>query len=70
MDQAHKKCANIKEVYEACYRKWYSEKFLSGNIEGGCQDEFDEYKDCVTSAIRSQAQLKGVKLMRGEEEKK
>ncbi|GBG26536.1 TP53-regulated inhibitor of apoptosis 1 [Hondaea fermentalgiana] len=53
MEKANKKCAKIKQVYENCFRQWYTEEFMKGNVMPGCQDEFDEYKDCVIAVMQN-----------------
>lgn len=55
MEEANKQCAKIKQVYENCFRQWYTEEFMKGNIKPGCQDEFDEYKDCVIAVMQRKA---------------
>lgn len=57
MEEANKKCESIKDIYEGCYRNWYKDKFMKGVIEAGCQDEFEEYKDCVRLAMNQHKQI-------------
>jgi len=37
LEEANKKCAKIKQVYENCFRNWYSQEFIKGNVLPGCQ---------------------------------
>lgn len=57
MEEANKRCETIKTIYERCYRKWYREEFMQGKFEPACQDEFEEYKDCVRIAMRNKKNL-------------
>lgn len=41
-------CAKEKEVYQQCFLKWYSEKFLQGDLKEGCKEEFSAFRDCMT----------------------
>ena len=40
-------CASLKKRYETCFNHWYTEEFLKGQLEPKCQEEFEEYRDCV-----------------------
>ena len=40
-------CASLKKRYEKCFNHWYTEEFLKGQLEPKCQEEFEEYRDCV-----------------------
>ncbi|KAL1985140.1 hypothetical protein VTN96DRAFT_8269 [Rasamsonia emersonii] len=44
-------CNNLKEKYDTCFLKWYSEKYLRGNTEDECADLFKEYKKCLNKAL-------------------
>jgi len=37
----------FSQDYEQCFNRWYSEKFLKGDVEPACQTLFEEYKACV-----------------------
>ncbi|CRK41976.1 hypothetical protein BN1723_018935 [Verticillium longisporum] len=47
-------CNEVKERYDTCFLKWYSEKYLRGvgadNNE--CADLFKSYQKCLTVAIK------------------
>ncbi|KAL1962518.1 hypothetical protein VTN77DRAFT_9639 [Rasamsonia byssochlamydoides] len=45
-------CNNIKEKYDTCFLKWYSEKYLRGITEDECADLFKEYKKCLSKALK------------------
>jgi len=52
MEAANAKCAKIKQVYENCFRDWYAEQFMKGDVRPACQDEFEEYRECVILAMK------------------
>jgi len=33
--------------YEQCFNRWYTEKFLKGDVTPACEDLFLEYKTCI-----------------------
>lgn len=68
MDSLGPECTPLKQRYDACYNKWYVDVFLQGralnsddvaknkNANGDvvpCKEFFDDYKACVTIAIKS-----------------
>ena len=40
-------CAELKETYDKCFNKWYSEKFLKGDLSSDCEQIFKLYKVCL-----------------------
>ena len=40
-------CNELKKEYDACFNKWYSEKFLKGDVRPECEEMFKKYKACV-----------------------
>ncbi|ELR10278.1 hypothetical protein GMDG_04664 [Pseudogymnoascus destructans 20631-21] len=47
-------CNEVKERYDTCFLKWYSEKYLRGNgATDECAGLFKEYKTCLTGALKS-----------------
>ncbi len=40
-------CAELKEKYDTCFHKWYSEKFLKGDLTSDCEPVFKLYKVCL-----------------------
>ncbi|CAG8468438.1 9915_t:CDS:2 [Paraglomus brasilianum] len=46
-------CNNLKKEYDACFNKWYSEKFLKGDCNPECDEIFAAYKECVLGAVKS-----------------
>lgn len=40
-------CTELKQKYDTCFNKWYSEKFLKGDTTPECEDLFKDYKACV-----------------------
>ncbi|KAJ3317985.1 TP53-regulated inhibitor of apoptosis 1 [Boothiomyces sp. JEL0866] len=45
-------CNDLKKEYDECFNKWYAEKFLKGDISGGCETLFKKYKACVWVEIK------------------
>ncbi|RKF59535.1 Uncharacterized protein GcM3_173017 [Golovinomyces cichoracearum] len=46
-------CNEAKERYDSCFLKWYSEKYLRGNVtKDDCSSLFDEYKSCLASVLK------------------
>ncbi|EDN08961.1 predicted protein [Histoplasma mississippiense (nom. inval.)] len=46
-------CNNIKEKYETCFLKWYSEKYLRGNTaDKDCAKVFEEYQKCLSKTLK------------------
>ncbi len=41
-------CAELKTAYDTCFNKWYSEKFLKGDVSQDCEDVFRLYKACLS----------------------
>ncbi|KAK8221836.1 Mitochondrial distribution and morphology protein 35 [Zalaria obscura] len=45
-------CNEVKERYDGCFLKWYSEKFLRGTATSDeCEPLFKQYKQCLTVRI-------------------
>jgi hypothetical protein len=40
-------CTELKQRYDTCFNKWYSEKFLKGDTTPECEDLFKDYRACV-----------------------
>ena len=51
MDSIGKDCGELKRDYDACFNKWYAEKFLKGLADESdhvpCADLFHSYRACV-----------------------
>ncbi|KAL1916404.1 uncharacterized protein VTP21DRAFT_5595 [Calcarisporiella thermophila] len=46
-------CTELKHRYDACFNRWYSEKFLKGNLDQSeCEEVFKDYKTCVMMAVK------------------
>ncbi|KAI8370895.1 mitochondrial distribution/morphology family 35/apoptosis [Choanephora cucurbitarum] len=45
-------CTELKQKYDNCFNKWYSEKFLKGDTTPECEDLFKDYRACVMSALK------------------
>ncbi|EGD97067.1 hypothetical protein H112_08364 [Trichophyton rubrum D6] len=53
-------CNEIKERYDSCFLKWYSEKFLRGNTSTNeCEEVFQQYKKCLFRTLKE----KGIDVM-------
>ncbi|KAJ5692970.1 hypothetical protein N7462_002393 [Penicillium macrosclerotiorum] len=53
-------CNDIKEKYDTCFLKWYSEKYLRGNTTSNdCEELFKKYKACLTKSLKD----KGIDTM-------
>ncbi|KAJ5808549.1 hypothetical protein N7474_009818 [Penicillium riverlandense] len=46
-------CNDIKEKYDTCFLKWYSEKYLRGNTSSNdCEELFAKYKSCLNKSLK------------------
>ncbi|KAJ3036734.1 Mitochondrial distribution and morphology protein 35 [Rhizophlyctis rosea] len=45
-------CTELKRQYDECFNKWYSTKFLQGDVTPECDDIFRLYRGCVWKAIK------------------
>ncbi|EME78157.1 uncharacterized protein MYCFIDRAFT_145654 [Pseudocercospora fijiensis CIRAD86] len=46
-------CNEVKERYDTCFLKWYSEKFLRGTAKNDeCEPLFKQYKECLGKALK------------------
>jgi TRIAP1/MDM35 family protein len=54
MESIGSACTPLKQKYDDCFNRWYSEHFLKGDFgtENPCQDLFEEYKACVLVVFR------------------
>ncbi|CEP10073.1 hypothetical protein [Parasitella parasitica] len=48
-------CTELKQKYDNCFNKWYSEKFLKGDTTPECEDLFKDYRACVMFDTETQA---------------
>ncbi|CAF0710925.1 unnamed protein product [Brachionus calyciflorus] len=52
MNSLSKKCQEAKEQYDACFNKWFSEKYLKGNVDDKeCEQLFKIYQKCIKEAV-------------------
>lgn len=59
-------CNEIKEKYDTCFLKWYSEKYLRGHHQTNeCEELFVKYRTCLTKALKE----KGIDTMLDEARK-
>ncbi|KEQ82713.1 hypothetical protein M438DRAFT_299915 [Aureobasidium pullulans EXF-150] len=46
-------CNEVKERYDSCFLKWYSEKYLRGTATSDeCEPLFARYKQCLSRALK------------------
>lgn len=46
-------CNELKEKYDACFLKWFSEKYLRGSSSRDeCADLFKKYNTCLTKVLK------------------
>lgn len=66
MNSVSKECQELKRLYDSCFNRWYSEKFLRGDTDDtSCDQIYKQYKQCVGTAL---AKLK-IEIPRFEEDK-
>ncbi|KAJ0157605.1 distribution and morphology protein 35 [Fusarium oxysporum f. sp. albedinis] len=61
-------CNEVKERYDTCFLKWYSEKYLRGQEKDNkeCADMFKEYQNCLKVALKDRGVDKLVEEAREE----
>ena len=55
MDSIDSSCNEVKQNYDNCFNKWYTDKYLAGKFEPGeepCSDLFKKYKLCLDEALK------------------
>ncbi|CZT23281.1 probable MDM35 Mitochondrial Distribution and Morphology protein [Ramularia collo-cygni] len=46
-------CNEVKERYDSCFLKWYSEKYLRGTATSDeCAPLFKQYQTCLNKALK------------------
>ncbi|CAJ2509578.1 Uu.00g146040.m01.CDS01 [Anthostomella pinea] len=48
-------CNGVKERYDTCFLKWYSEKYLRGTgktDDNECTKLFEDYQKCLSVALK------------------
>ncbi|KAF2278319.1 UPF0203-domain-containing protein [Westerdykella ornata] len=46
-------CNEVKERYDNCFLKWYSEKYLRGTATtDDCQGLFKQYETCLSKVLK------------------
>ncbi|KAI8906327.1 mitochondrial distribution/morphology family 35/apoptosis, partial [Gorgonomyces haynaldii] len=45
-------CTPLKQEYEDCFNRWYTEKYLKGDTRPQCEDLFKKYKACVWKVMK------------------
>jgi len=54
MNSVGEECNDLKKQYDACFNKWFAEKFLKGDTKDICAPLFKAYQTCVKEAIKRQ----------------
>ena len=45
-------CPKLKEAYNTCFQKWYTDEFLAGKAtDNVCFAEWDLYKSCMIVSV-------------------
>jgi len=46
-------CSELKQKYDTCFNDWYANSFLKGTGESinPCEDVFEKYKSCISTAL-------------------
>ncbi|KAL5396057.1 hypothetical protein PMIN06_007876 [Paraphaeosphaeria minitans] len=58
-------CNQVKERYDSCFLKWYSEKFLRGAATTDeCGPLFKQYEQCLSKVLKDRGIDKMVKEAR------
>ncbi|KAI9293227.1 hypothetical protein K502DRAFT_44235 [Neoconidiobolus thromboides FSU 785] len=52
MDSIGKQCTILKKEYDECFNKWYTEKFLKGDVTPECKHIFEKYQECVQNVLK------------------
>jgi len=48
MNSISPECQELKVQYDACFNRWFKEKFLKGQTDdASCADLFASYQSCV-----------------------
>ncbi|ORX69619.1 hypothetical protein DL89DRAFT_223883 [Linderina pennispora] len=58
MDSIGDECTPLKHEYDACFNKWYSEKFLNGDSTNECLAVFKKYQACVKKVLQDKGLTK------------
>ncbi|KZL80427.1 n-acetylglucosaminyl transferase component [Colletotrichum incanum] len=62
-------CNEVKERYDTCFLKWYSEKYLrgTGTDNNECADLFKNYQKCLTVSADGIMKLPAVARRRSQD---
>ncbi|KAJ2709705.1 Mitochondrial distribution and morphology protein 35 [Coemansia spiralis] len=58
MDSIDRECTPLKHKFDACFTRWYSEKFLQGDKTNDCEQAFKEYQACLRRALKEKGLTK------------
>jgi TRIAP1/MDM35 family protein len=56
-------CTELKQKYDNCFNRWYSEKFLKGDTTPECEQLFKDYRACVMVKWRTKNNKKKKKVI-------
>ncbi|CAK9807917.1 TP53-regulated inhibitor of apoptosis 1 [Anthophora plagiata] len=55
MNSITESCNHLKKEYDGCFKLWFSEKFLKGEIDDSmCSNHFKLYNQCLQQAMKDQ----------------
>ncbi|XP_006624808.1 TP53-regulated inhibitor of apoptosis 1-like [Apis laboriosa] len=55
MNSIAEACNNLKKEYDGCFKLWFSEKFLKGDLDDSmCSNHFKLYNQCLQQAMKDQ----------------
>ncbi|KAJ2157164.1 Mitochondrial distribution and morphology protein 35 [Coemansia sp. RSA 552] len=52
MDSIGDECTPLKHEFDACFTRWYSEKFLNGAKTNDCEQAFKAYQACLKRVLK------------------
>ncbi|XP_043255508.1 TP53-regulated inhibitor of apoptosis 1-like [Colletes gigas] len=55
MDSIAEACNQLKKEYDGCFKFWFAEKFLKGELDDSmCSNYFKSYNQCLKQAMKDQ----------------
>ncbi|PIA17416.1 UPF0203-domain-containing protein [Coemansia reversa NRRL 1564] len=58
MESIGKECTPLKHEFDACFTRWYSERFLHGDKTNDCEKIFKAYQACLKNVLREKGLTK------------
>ncbi|XP_002734209.1 TP53-regulated inhibitor of apoptosis 1-like [Saccoglossus kowalevskii] len=54
MNSVGEDCNDLKREYDACFNKWFTERYLKGDYyRDPCKKIFKKYQTCVKTAMKN-----------------